>query len=287
MFRETSKKTVNLTRRLACQFAEMTAWKRDRSLKPSRLQYLGQQRASGLLRSVDWATAKLNGTIYRVNGQHTSHLFAYSEVFPAGHKVTIGEFECDTEQDVATLWGTFDNPEQVRNLGELVSAYAAVYSELDGVPATGIQRAIQGVHFYDNGAVSRNIDRKTRVDVINDEKVREFILFSAPFVKRRRLKRLSVVAAMYATWLNAPVKALEFWSQVHDEDHPDRNNGSRVLARFLRSNDVFFGRGASSTNTMWSARAFYVKSIHAWNAWNSGSSTSLRYIESASLPRVS
>src|SRR4051812_22803639 len=102
-------KTQKVTKALAKAFVDMEAAPHDRPLSERRLQVYEKLLYMGEFRPVTWASAYCveTGETYRVNGKHTSIMLSGLEVLP-DFFVTIEEYECDTLQDVAKLYSTFD-----------------------------------------------------------------------------------------------------------------------------------------------------------------------------------
>ena len=98
------------------------------------------------------------------------------------------------------------------------------------------------------------------------------------------MKGVGTVAAMYECHQKNVLLATAFWDLVLTESHESVKDGSRVLALFLR--DALTTRKPGTNSPKWAPRAFYVKCIHAANAWKSGYSTDLKYHEASPLPAL-
>jgi hypothetical protein len=102
--------TQRVTKKLAAEFAEMDPAPRDRPLSERRLSVYRSLWSRGLFRPCTWARAYCaeTGGLYRVNGKHTSTLLAGLSEIPEFY-VTVEDYQCDTLEDVAHLYGTFDS----------------------------------------------------------------------------------------------------------------------------------------------------------------------------------
>src|SRR6266481_6775844 len=68
--------SVPLTRELASELAAMTPVEGERPLKEARLHFLGMHLEKGTFFGVEWhkGVERGSGKLYRLNGQHSSHL---------------------------------------------------------------------------------------------------------------------------------------------------------------------------------------------------------------------
>lgn len=280
--------TVPLTPELAANFAGLPSFKgdrqRDSSAGMARIAWLERILHEGKFHTPKWATAELDGIMYRVNGGHSSMMLAtVNGDFPKGMVAVIDRFRCETRDDLADLFDQFDNRHSIRSGTDKINAHKGVYDDMDSVSPTDVNRAISGIaYFLTDDGQQRRLDEEERIRLIHQ--YRPFILWAAQFTGRRQFSGVGVVAAIFATWSRSPRLATEFWTQVAEESHPDNWNGSRVLAAFLRDN---IGRRKFGTSTpLYNQRVYYVKSIHGWNAWRRNATTDLKYHENCQWPRL-
>lgn len=279
MFHEKSTSTIALTRAVAEEFATASSWAGERALSQSRVRYLRQELVAGRFRSPEWALAWLNGKWYRVNGQHSSMMLAsLNGEFPKDMKVTIKEFMCDTEDDLVRLFGTFDVRESARSGADYVGVAMAVSSQLEParLDRLAVYKLASGMMVHEGeGVVRRKASSRERAQMVHRDPA--YLVAATPYAKKR-LFSVGASAALYATWLVRTNAWSDFWDKTFNETAPDPNAPTRVLARFLRGEN----RGNSKANV----RAIYVKCIHAWNAWRTGTTTNLAYHSSLAVPRV-
>ena len=280
MIRQSATKVVNINRELAEEFATMPAWKGERPLRQERVEMLTGKINDGLFHSPTWAVAKLNGQTYRMNGQHSSVALASCEKLPTSLNASILEFEVDSEQELANLFGQFDTPESVRRMREVINAHAAVDDILDSCPINTLQIILSGIAQTDSQLQSTGSSHQ-RAALMHSH--RPFIEFAKKYGKRKHVMYMAVIAAMYLTWKSDKQHADLFWNLVASEEHPDSNNPTRVLARFLTGEIV--GR-TRRMGMRWDRRAVMVKCIHAWNAYWRGQTTALKYTPDAPIPNV-
>lgn len=286
--------TEKVTQALAIKFRDMDPVPHDRPLNPRRVEAYRKMLAAGLFRPVQWATVHCNETqsTYRVNGKHTSNLFAEYEELPQTIHATIEHYHCDDLDDVARLYATFDSRAQVRNTNDINRAFAAVDSELSELPSKIISLCVTAISYYRWGDTYSQKPAAERAECLLDDDNKEFIawvhsvLRSSDSDVTRLLWRSPVVAAMYAGYHKSRRAANEFWLAVRDGTGETPKKPDRVLNRFLLSRVVNTGRGSSGRKAgdLCAPREMYVKCLHAWNAWRRDTTTDLKYHAQAKIP---
>lgn len=296
---KTRPKTLRVTKSLVKQFIEMEAAPHDRPLSERRLSVYQKLWEAGQFRPVTWASAycRETGGTYRVNGKHTSIMLSRQD--PVGEfYVVLEEYICDTLEDVAKLYATFDSKMQSRNSNDIYLSFAATLPELATFSQKTIVCAVTGIAYHKFG---QDLYSKTqpaeRAELILEHP--EFVEWLGSLYtggleqsetgwnkKCGHLQRLPVAAAMFGCWLRDPVAATQFWNHVRDETGPDPKSPDRRIARYLMttvmrstSRDINDGKAAGN-------REIYVKCIHSWNAWRKGTTTSLKYYSDKPIPEV-
>lgn len=296
--------TQRVTKKLATTYAEMDPAPHDRPLSERRLQVYTRQFKDGLFRPCTWASAicKETGGVYRVNGKHTSTLLSGLDQLPE-YYVTIEEYECDTLEDVAKLYATFDSNLQSRTARDIYLSFAATVTELNDLPANVIVLAVTGMsvskgktYLNPAGTTTTRGQPADRAEVLLDHP--EFVLWlhsvlsAGPDNPRGRdgrsqskhMQRAPVVGAMFDSWNKAKTAATEFWSAVRDESGDSPQKPDRKLARYLLTAGVDMGAGVRSRLRTVTPREMYVKCLHAWNAWRKGETTNLNYYADKEVP---
>lgn len=282
MIKQIGHEAKPLTRDLTERINSLPALKGDRDLKQWRVDQLRSLHDQGLFHGPTWVVAKIGNKMLRINGNHSSTmLLGLNGVFPRGMRATILTFACDNMQDAADLWAQFDTRWSARSEAEQVSTHGKLHSELASVSPTDMKNAVNGiaVALTECGATG-STDSMSRAHLVHDNVA--FIVWTEQFIGMRRMRKSGVIGAMFATYNRNKAVATEFWKHVRDESHPDTDNATRKLARFLR--ECVVGRDGSGHIIKWSTRAFYAKSIHAWNAYRRGDRTDLKYHETSALP---
>jgi hypothetical protein len=231
----------------------------DRPVSPRRLELHEQTLKKGEFRRVSWARAyckELDGW-YRINGKHTATVFSKQDMAKYDVEAIVEEYECDTVEDMAKLYGTFDSVLSSRKTGDVNHAIAQSIPEL----------------------------REVKSPVINFVLWVNRLLNDVGWEKSIHIRRMPVIAAAYATFLKSMKAATEFWNSVRDMSDPDPESASRKLALFLVQMKLSQGRTKGIPERFrLTPREFYYKSISAWNAWRKGAKTELKYFASAKIP---
>jgi hypothetical protein len=292
-------KTVKVTKKLALDHSELTPAPHDRPLSERRLEIYRKVAREGGFRPVSWATALCleDSEVYRVNGKHTSTMLANwtGEDIP-DFLAVVEEYECDTIEDVAKLYATFDSTTQSRTARDIYLTFAGTVPELANLPVNHISTAVSGMDLHQNRGVPTGGRRQAadRAELLLEHP--EFVVWASEILsggqdnlggskdKRREVKHLrrsAVVGAMWATWLKAKGAATEFWTLVRDETGATPNTPDRKLARYLLTTGADKSRNRAKVA---SPREMYAKCLHAWNAWRKGEGTNLNYYPEADVP---
>lgn len=291
-------KTQKVTRSLAKQFSEMEPAPHDRPLSERRLTVYESLIKRNQFRPVTWATAICKETdgLYRVNGKHTSTLLSTVEPLPEFY-VTVEEYECETLDDVARLYATFDSNMQSRTAKDIYLSFASTVKEFAGIPTKIITTAPSSIYYAKFGESTHSRTQPAdRAEMLLEYS--EFVCWLADLVakgtthegqrsKQRcsQLLRVPVVAAMFSSWSRAQKSSTEFWAAVRDDSGIAQNSPDRKLSRYLLVTGMRkMDRGGKLRIS--SDREIYVKCLHAWNAWRKGVTTDLKYYPDAKIPAV-
>lgn len=284
-------KTRRLTKGLATEFAEMQAAPHDRPLNATRCAVLKAAFDLGKFRTCEWASAYCEQTKqkYRINGKHTSTVLStMNGVFPADLSVIVEEYHCETMEDVAALYATFDTRSQVRTTGDINMIYSACCPELDGCHHLDINLAVTGMAYgmWEDHGRNKPVEERAKLSVQHPKFVlwlRE-LLSGAGSVNWKHLRRAAVVGAMFRTYNKSKEAATEFWKAVRDETGPKPDLPDRKLAKYLMGTRLMSkNRSLAKPATN---REQFVKCLHAWNAWRTKQPTGLIYHPNAKTPAV-
>lgn len=297
--------TTRVTHKLAKEFAELEAAHTDRPLSERRLNVYRRVLDEGGFRPVTWARAWCVETEqwYRVNGKHTSTLFASVDAAKLADVYAVVEmYRCDTLEDVAKLYATFDSQTQTRNAGDVNRSFAAVIPELKDFDVRTVNLFVGALNYARFPAACGGGGGPTRDGSLPGAPTtaaeRAEILFDCvdeclwlhgllgDMGRHRHLCRIPVAAAAVGCWRKAKKDAGEFWAAVRDETGERPDLPDRKLARWLLQHHVKHGVGAASGPARYRVlpREFYVRCVHAWNAWRRKEKTELRYFPAAKIP---
>src|SRR5579871_4306318 len=142
-------RTMLASKALVQELVEMEPAPYDRALSERRLLVYERILKEGSFRTVTWAAATCHETnnTYRVNGKHTATLLAKQNPIPEFH-VTVERYACDTLQDVANLYNTFDSSLASRTASDINRAFAATIRELDGCPPRIVDLTVKAAAFH-------------------------------------------------------------------------------------------------------------------------------------------
>lgn len=288
-------KQVRVTKALATEFRDMTPAPADRELSEQRLAAYRKAMEMGLFRpTVDWCRAYCEETKeeYRVNGKHTSTLLAALDSIPAEMTACISEYRCHTLDDVARLYSTFDAQEQTRRAGDIYRIFAAIDPTTASMSSRVVSLCVSGVAFWRVGhRYASETSAAQRAEYLLDGTVRQFASWLSEITAKtgsRHIQRVPVVAAMWATWNKCRKDATDFWSAVIEESGSSPTLPDRKLAKWLTTHTVNSGGGArhNAVSTRAAPREVCAKSIAAWNAFRTGTTTDLKYYANAKMPSV-
>jgi hypothetical protein len=293
-------RTVLANPSLIREFVDMEPAPYDRPLSERRLQIYERILQMGEFRPVVWASATCGETncTYRVNGKHTatmlSGILGAKKPLPEFY-VTVERYECDRLTDVANLYNTFDSALGSRNTRDINASFASAIPELKDISFRIVTNCVSAIAYHRwTESELKLVPAAEKAEQLMDNI--DFVVwvgktFTATTVgvaSQRHVTRVPVVQAMYATHSRAKSPADTFWKKVRDESDPDRDNPTRVLARYLMRTVISGGHTSrvSGKNKVVSAREIYVKCLHAWNAWRKGEATALNYHAKADIPKV-
>lgn len=262
---------VPLTMELAKRFYGMGRSFCERPFSGERVARLLAEFKDEPTLDFNWAVAILDGVEYRVNGQHTSTIFATGKypILP-GLSVVLATYICSSRIEITNLWGHLDSRDSSRTRGEVVAAYAQTDAQLAKVPKSIVGLVASGISMAQHTA-QLNSTPKLTSEEIGDLVLSngEFILFcwslSRNIEGQRKIRRAPVYAAMYSTYLVDPEACQLFWTAVRDGTGYPRRDPDRVLHNYLGETKVVSSSKKAYMSE--SREIFYSKCIHAWNAW--------------------
>jgi hypothetical protein len=285
-------KVLALTKDVARAFRDMDGVPSDRNLSVQRIEAYRKIAKANMFRPLQWATAVCSETsgVYRVNGKHTSTLFAEEGVeIPDGLVAVIEHFKCDTMEDLAKLYSTYDSRGMVRTTNDINKSFAAVDEDLEQIPVSIVSLCVTAIAYTKHGASYTQKPAAERAEVLFDPQNKQFVRWVSEMVTgldSRHIKRSPVVSAMYDTWRRSHRAATDFWKAVRDHSGESPSLPDRKLGKYLLTRTVNTGNGGRKNmgGSACAPREMYVKCLHAWNAWRRNATTDLKYHYEAKVP---
>jgi len=296
MYRLKDAEIEKATKAGAKDTAETPAYQGDCKLYDDHVTMLASEMEAGNFHVCIWAFTTLGGKKYRINGKHTSlAMLGVAAEKLARIKVCRLQFTCDTAEDIAALYSTFDSMESSRKARDIYQMYAAGISDLRTLPSRVRDVAISGLALWKWDRNTSKHSAKERAQLLVEHGPAVVFVDSIFRDKdgntaqdgHRLLLRASVTAAMAATFSVSQRDARLFWTEVRDGSNPAPRSPSRVLQKWLLSSAVTMGRGAGMRGRKQdSRRGMFVRCLHAWNAWREGTVTDLKYYDNAKVPAL-
>jgi hypothetical protein len=246
-FKIKKTETVVITRDLAQKIYLSKTYETDRPLRKQTLENLRDKIRRHQTTYFDWSIAHCveNDEHIRVNGQHSSYLFS-TEFEPDGsYEARISTYECDTMEDVATLWAQFDSQSSSRKQIDVIRPILANTcffvnkksksgsNKTSHKSALAAMAAMSEVFFSSRGIVAATHEQKAQlakenidfcqwiVDLIDDGRKNDFC-------------KHGVVVAMLQTYCEDKQKAEAFWKATILETDPI-DTPTRCLSQALHN----------------------------------------------------
>jgi hypothetical protein len=288
-------KVRQVTHALANKFRDMEPAPGDRPLRDNRVEALKKAVIGKQFRTCEWASAYCKATkkVYRVNGKHTSTLMSELNGETKSLSVIEEHYHCDTLDDVAALYATFDTRNSARSTGDINAIFAGACPELADVDKVTINSCVSGMAtaIWGDTTSKWNITPETRAGLLAPNA--SFVLWINEMChgvrgqERSIIRRSPVIAAIFQTYQKDKKAAAEFWLLVRDGSGDKHTSPDRKLNKFLLTSRLgLINRKNSPTHNTVGYREMRVKCLHAWNAWRRGATTDLRFYTDADDPKV-
>jgi len=226
---------------------------------------------------------------YRVNGKHTSSIFSEMNGDMPDAVVLIESYECETLEDVANLYSTFDRSRSGRSSNDINRVFQASNDQLSLLPKKLVDVCVTGLSYstWENASSHHMPEERSELMI----KHINFVLFMHQLVGSREkdsqfLLRGGVVAAIFRCWTKSQSGALEFWGKVRDGISDNPSSPSGRIHKFLLSAIVRSGGGMQITSkNKADSREFMCRCIVAWNAWRDNRDMEIiKYYPTAKIP---
>lgn len=283
-------KTVKLTRKLAQEYALMERAPHDRELQPRRLDHIARIIGEDRFRPPEWVSAycAATGVLYRINGKHTSTVVSSLNKIPDNLKAIVSKYECDTLEDVADLYATFDAKFTTRSARDIYTVFGQSHPALTDVQSHVLALCASGINYGLHEAVASRVPVEERARKLLENP--EFVLFVSSLNVRsmeyRWMARAAVIAAMYRVWVRSKTGCVTFWKSVRDGDDPDPQSASRVLQRWLMTTSLSSKNSVHTEVNRSTDHEMLSRCIMAYNSWRKGKALETRYQADKPTPEV-
>jgi len=268
--------SVYLTHGLAKKFKNMAAWKGERNLNFARIAYLLESIPIIHLPFM-WITVhvKALGMLYRLNGQHTSHIFAERPKLIAPEmRVLVIHYECADLTEVAVLYASLDSRMSTRTSADVNRSLSGGHPRLEVLPDALINVCASGLRM----SIRDVLDHKNLTVIDSGELIYHNIDFIVDFAAEllpsrgedyKHLWRAPVLFAIHQTYRVDPEAAKEFWTVVRDGSSLKKHVVPNVLRDYLRATAL---GGTTVRSTRVNSRFEMAgKQINMWNIWRKNS----------------
>jgi hypothetical protein len=275
-------KVMRLSKELVEEFYNMEKVPRDRPESKNRLDIYRAILAKNRFRSVHWVKAfcKETGKVYRINGKHTSILmWEVINNLPVLWAF-VEEFHCDTLEDMAELYSTFDSRTQSRTVTDINGTFAGCSPALTSVSPRILSLGVSGICFSRDFQNYGTVPANERAKVMLNHP--DFFLWLEKVFEKEKSRqesgmyRVPVTAAMFQCFKLDRERADKFWLEVRDEEGHPNDVPSRHLATYLR-NRVLRSSATKKKKHTATGQEMYDESIRSWNAWRKGRATVSAY----------
>ena len=264
--------TLTMTSKLAIEVAAMPGSDTERILDERRIDYLRGQVMAGLATPFSWAFAiRPDGTIVRVNGQHSSHMLSKLDGdMPEGLTAVLSTYKVEDRNGEVALFRQFDPRKSARTVADVAGAFQGVVPELRNVPRGAAKRAVEGVAWYLKHIAGTPAAKGDDVyDLFHHSEYIDYLVWMGHVLsgKTPELQKAPVLAAAYATYDRDPEEAKAWWGQVArgGEAFADKAP-STVLDKWLLEDRTPKPR----KRTILSEPNLYQGCVFAWNAHRDG-----------------
>lgn len=260
-----------ITSDLAREFAQMLGSATERTKEEKRMDYIRGQVAAGHAVTFHWATAERpDGTIVRVNGQHSSDVLSKLDGdMPQNLTVNIDRYKVDGPEGEVLLFRQFDTKHSLRSTLDISGAYQGIVPQLKDVPRQPAKWAADGIAWYLKRVVGVPVSKgEERYDLFHHDEYTPFVVWIGHVltIKTREMRQAPVLAAAFATFDRDPDAAREFWRQVSrgGEEFAEKAPSS-VLDKWLVDVQNKEVKRAKVKETQ-----LYQGCLYCWNAHRTG-----------------
>jgi hypothetical protein len=277
-FKLVKSETQALTKEYLDWFLGIEESPLERKIKPSRVEFLRSKAAAQQIVPFHWVTARpsWNGhSLIRMNGHHSSTMLSKLPSLDPNWSVHYDEFEVDKPEDMVLLFRQIDPRESARSAIDVCGTYKGAATEhtpeLAKVPTEIVKLGIEGVYWWRNfiSKDRKNIKGDDRYALlVNDPESHRYVqwigkIYSSEETPVPELKRISIAAALFATFEKHEESARSFWEAVAhggtEDDDPAAVLDTWLQGTLKKDQEVKLKQGN-----------FWNGCVYAWNAFRDG-----------------
>lgn len=281
---------IKVTPKKAAEFLKSNNYPGQRAKVQRHINELAEKMEDGRFNTGQVAiVVGLDGVTYLADGQHQCEACILSGVQFSAVYMHFTVEKGDSKQAIAEVFAQF-NGHRARSRGDIAWIYGAHIGMADWsrkcVQLCNSALGWIAGGFGESGTILLSKDENARL-LAAKKSACTFVYrtaFNGHVKTARHLARSPVAAAMLVTFDKNLLLAEEFWEAVRDGEMIKRSDPRMTLREFLVNSSVksTSAKGGAAV----SQREMYVKCIHAWNAYLSGKTTSLKYYANKPIPQV-
>lgn len=267
------------------EYINLPVFPGEREVTDSQVQYLFDCMEKGIYNWSNLQIAKilLNGVTYKGNGQHSAWAGTFMcEKHPGfASPPTVREtiYRVRNEEQMRALYATFDR-NKVRSDGHINKVLLVNREVMKGVHNSSISKLVSGLKLWHWASYAeRQRLLPDHIAAYIDGEIGPLFRTVAFFLQDTckdctMVWRQGVVAAMFATFEKAAMKATEFWSPVVTGLNLTKKTDPRWKLRDWLQR-VSVGGGRSGATEVVSAEQMSWVCMSQWNRWRKGDDTSV------------
>lgn len=288
---------LEMTKQLANYVSTLEPVPGERKISPTRIRFLKEEIITDRMTAFRWVIATIGGDLqktFRINGQHTSHIFASTDVGGCGWKVCNWEnkpynvilerYVCYSMEGVIALWSRFDVSNSARTHGDVFRSTFEFDEDLKSLPKYILNKGTQALsHLKWGRADLAKLPHHDRATVAVQQK--DFLLWLYQTMSSGDdYRKVGIYLAAAVMFKENKDRAATFWGEVQSGTNPDPYSGSRALQRVILSHGAKSSSGRTEKRLNWNTLAEL--SLSAWGSWKLGKQVKQLKLTKAGLARL-
>jgi hypothetical protein len=274
---------IDFTKKKAFEFLEMKTFEGERTIREHHVQFLFDEWSSGrfLWHNVTLAAARLNGDLYRINGQHTCWMRVNipDKAEPIStHGVTERIYSVESGEQLRNLYSAFDRAAP-RSVGHIQKVMMMDTKATQDIPPSLINKLTSAFKvFFSEDWRRANVNPSSLSGIINQSYCQLFNLVGQfvrlHYEESHNCRRAAVIAAMFSTFEKNIKASEEFWVPVWSNIGHTSKTDPRYKLRVFIDSHTQKPRTSSVSYNMEShiaTETLYRVCVNTWNRWRDGS----------------